>query len=135
MTSKISDLRTENKKIYLNLIELFVKRRDIVKQIVLLKDLKKLDNFYDPLFEKELFTELKPSLGKLSIKELLAVSLLIEDHVGEEHGYPQWSDKFHLREINAKKFDLINPIMLKIIRPEIFKGLKFSKDFKYLETL
>ena len=49
--------------------------------------------------EKELFSKLKDGLSKLSERELLAFSLIIEDHakMGDESAYPSFF-KGDLRE-------------------------------------
>ncbi len=133
MTTKLKELRNENFQIYQNIISLIQKRRTLVKQIVIIKELNKLDLSYDPHFENELFQSLKEALKDFSYKELLALSLLIEDHIGQSYHYPQWSDKIHLKVINAQKYDLINPLLLKAVYPNEFSSLKFSKDFLFLE--
>jgi chorismate mutase len=90
---------------------------------------------YDPDREKELFSLFRKELESSSIKELLAFSLVMEDHAMAmaPGSYPQWSGRIHLSSHVTELFEMINPLMLKIARPDFFSRLSLQKEFIFLK--
>lgn len=85
-------LRSDLEKINQDLFKIIIRRREIVENIQSLKSKEGEFPFYDEKREKELFSSMKSDLEKLTPKELLAFSLLIESHaqIGDEDNYPSW---------------------------------------------
>jgi chorismate mutase len=90
---------------------------------------------YDPDREKELFLKLKPELKVLTLKELLAFSLVMEDHATAmaPGSYPSWSHRAHLSRPQNELFEMINPLILKVCWPEFFERLSLTQDFGFLK--
>jgi hypothetical protein len=118
---------------YLHLIDLIKIRSKLVATIQNQKTIS--SNLYPHFdFDREwiLFAELASTLKGLSIRELLAISLLIESHAGAEHNkYPAWSYTVHLKHKNDQSdlHQLINPIMIFYFDRELFKKLVLHADF------
>lgn len=132
-----ADLESTNKKI-LSLIET---RRKIVGDIQRVKSNLGSDK-YDPKRELELFISLRGFLEKLSLKELLSFSLLMEDQAGI--GYPEWSQLVHLvpqKERLPEKSQIeqysskINPLLLLLFYPDKIKVDYLKIEFKTLPKL
>lgn len=92
---------------------------------------------FDPEREKELFSLFHSQLKLLSLKETLAFSLIMEDQAMAmaPGSYPTWSSKIHLASSSGEIFEMINPLMLKVSRPEFFKRLTLSPEFSFLNDL
>lgn len=110
-------------------------RRNLTVRIQESKESKGRYSHYDPDREKEVFTQLKTNFKNLTFKEMLAFSLIMEDHAMAmaPGSYPSWSNRSHLINSKGDLFEMINPLMLKISRPEFFERLQFSQDFSFLK--
>ncbi|HXH75692.1 MAG TPA: hypothetical protein VNJ08_12035 [Bacteriovoracaceae bacterium] len=89
---------------------------------------------FDPAREKELFSLQKDQLKALSLKELLAFSIIMEDQAQAlaPGGYPSWSQFIHLATPQKEIFEMINPLLLKIRSPELFSKLNLTSEFIFL---
>ena len=89
---------------------------------------------YDPDREKQLFLILKTQLLELSLKELLAFSLVMEDQAQAfaPGAYPNWSTGVHLVDSQRDLLEMINPLLLKITHPELYQKLSLGSDFQFL---
>jgi chorismate mutase len=90
---------------------------------------------YDPEQEKELFTLFQPQLKACSIKELLAFSLILEDHAMAmaPGSYPTWSQMTHVTSPKRELYEMVNPLMLKLSRPDFFARVTLSVEFSFLK--
>jgi chorismate mutase len=116
---------------------LICERRNIAMKIQESKDAPGRFPHFDPERERELFTKIQSDLKELSIKELLAFSLIMEDQAMAmaPGAYPAWSQGAHLAVATGELFTLINPLLLKFTHPEIFLRLNLSADFSFLKDL
>ncbi len=110
-------------------------RRNLTVKIQEFKESKGRFSHYDPDREKEIFGLLKTQLKNISMKELLAFSLIMEDHAMAmaPGSYPTWSTKVHLVNPKTELFEMINPLMLKISHPDFFNRLSLSAEFTFLK--
>jgi hypothetical protein len=110
-------------------------RRSITLNIQDLKESKGHFSHFDPEKEKEVFILIKDQLCSLSIKELLAFSLVMEDQAMAmaPGSYPTWSNFIHLTSHHNELYEMANPIMLKVARPEFFNRLRLSSEFSFLK--
>lgn len=110
-------------------------RRYLCVKIQEFKEFKGRFAHYDPEREKEIFGLLQIQLKNITMKELLAFSLIMEDHAMAmaPGSYPTWSTKVHLVNPSAELFEMINPLMLKISHPELFNRLSLSPEFTFLK--
>jgi chorismate mutase len=110
-----------NSEFFLTIAE----RRNLTVRIQEFKDSTGRYSHYDPDREKDIFALFQEQLKTLSTKELLAFSLIMEDHATAlaPGSYPGWSSCVHL--VNPKKdlYEMINPLMLKASRPDFFNRL------------
>lgn len=125
----ITTLRSELISITNNIISLISKRKQLVAKIQEIKQTENLNTFI-PSREAEVYKLLESELKNFSDKELLSISLLIEEQAGEN--YPQWSEGVHLEIMTNNVIDLINPLMLLILRPTSFKMLTLKKEYHEL---
>lgn len=90
---------------------------------------------YDPDREKEIFALFSEQLKGLSLKELLAFSLIMEDHAMAmaPGSYPAWSQSSHIANSKHELYEMINPLMLKVARPDSFNRLTLSQEFSFLK--
>ena len=106
-------------------------RKELVTKIQNTKSKNKLFFAFDPIQEKKLFESQKDNLINLSIRELLAYSLILEEHASvEEKAYPQWSKGEHLTDHNQGLLACINPILLAVIHKDKYDELPLSEQFK-----
>lgn len=119
-----------NSEILISMLE----RRRICLKIQELKTVSGPYPHYDASRELEVFELHKDHFLKLSIKELLCFSLMMEDQAMAlaPGSYPSWSAKVHLEKAGAELFEMINPLLLKVSHPEIFNRLEFNPDFDFL---
>lgn len=112
------------------------KRKEIVEKIQELKNQNKTYFAFDGEQEKKLFLKFKSSLQRLSKKELLAYSLLIEDHACvDQNAYPEWSQGIHLKSNITSVVEMINPILLATIYKDEYDKLPLTEEFiKLLEN-
>lgn len=127
---ELSELRLELEGVNKELLSLIRKRRRLAGEIQKFKR-KEGRQTYDPARERELFTALKDELSELSLGELGAFSLLMEDQAGE--GYPKWSQGEHRG--SAKGLG-INPLLLLLFYPDKINvdslPYELKKEFKNL---
>jgi chorismate mutase len=92
---------------------------------------------YDPEREKVVFTHFQQQLASLSMRELLAFSLVMEDHAlaMAPGSYPAWSQRYHLSSAPKDLHEMINPLMLKISHPDMFGRLELIPEFHFLKEL
>lgn len=124
-----NDLKTLNEEFFLFLEQ----RSALVKSIQSTK--VKTNNYFcfDPVYELTLFSKQIESLSKLSLKELLAYSLILEDHACVSKGsYPLWSEQSHLGEKNHNISYAINPILLAVTHKDLYDQLPLNEEFKSL---
>lgn len=132
--SELSQLREAlaqtNSEFFLNLSE----RRKLCVRIQGLKE-KLSTPHYDPEREKSVFQQFQAELKALTLKELLAFSLVMEDQAAAmaPGTYPNWSGRAHLAEAGKDLFEMINPLLLKVSRPEIFKRLNLDAQYAFLK--
>lgn len=110
-------------------------RRSLCLKIQEYKDNEGRYSHYDPNREKEVFQLLRPHFRDLSLKELLAFSLIMEDQAMAmaPGSYPSWSQMIHVQEGKRDLSEMINPLLLKMSHPELFSKLKLSTDFTFLK--
>lgn len=132
--SELTQLREALAQLNSELFLTIAERRSLTVKIQELKGESGRFSHYDPDREKELFVLFLKELETLSIKELLAFSLVMEDHATAlaPGSYPQWSARSHLSSQSAELFEMINPLMLKIARPDFFSRLSLQKEFIFL---
>src|SRR5690606_27827194 len=109
-------------------------RRKICVKIQELKGEAGRFSHFDPERETEVFTLFSQPLKSISIKELLAFSLIMEDQAMAmaPGSYPSWSNGSHLESRTNELYEMINPLILKVCRPELFNRLKLSGEFGFL---
>lgn len=112
---------------YLRIFDLIADRRKIVEEIF---KLKKGQFAFNPDVEILIFQ--KPFFKKLSIKESLVFSLLIEDHASSYGDYPKWSERIHLKSSKNQLFEMINPLLLKTISLNDYLKLDLRPEFQDL---
>lgn len=133
--SNLAELREAlaqaNSEIFLTLGE----RRILCVKIQEFKESKGRFSHYDPEREKILFVQFQKDLSELSLKELLAFSLIMEDHAMAmaPGSYPAWSQHSHLADSKKELFEMINPLMLKASHPNLFLKLQLSPEFEFLK--
>jgi chorismate mutase len=120
-----------NSEFFLTIAE----RRNLTVKIQEFKEAKGRYSHYDPDREKEVFANIQPQLKNCSIKELVAFSLIMEDHAMAmaPGSYPTWSQFTHLSNPKKELYEMINPLMLKISRPDFFARLALSQEFSFLK--
>jgi chorismate mutase len=132
IASELDELRDNLFHLYLKFFSLLDLRRSLVQEINLLKENEGFYKNYSPDREKELFFKLESDLKKLSLKELLSLSLLIEDHAqfDGENSYPSFSAGVHLQNFKGEIHQQINPLILSIYNQELGAKLTLSDKFK-----
>jgi chorismate mutase len=120
-----------NSEFFLTIAE----RRNLCVKIQSFKESKGRYSHFDPEREKEIFGLFHAQLKKVSIKELLAFSLIMEDQAMAmaPGAYPSWSQKIHLVNPKGELFEMINPLILKEAYPEFFNRLALSVEFNFLK--
>jgi chorismate mutase len=90
---------------------------------------------FDPEREKLVFQLFKEQLANLTVKELLAFSLIMEDQAMAmaPGSYPSWSQSVHIHQPKKDLVEMINPLMLKLSHPELFSKISLSAEFKFLQ--
>ena len=133
--SKLSQYRETLLQLNTQFFLILSERRQVSLKIQELKTSTGRYSHFDPEREKALFELLAPDLKKLSLKELLSFSLIMEDQAMAmaPGSYPSWSNKLHLSSAGEELFYMINPLMLKFSRPELFERLVLKADFSFLE--
>jgi len=110
-------------------------RRSVSLKIQEMKGSSGRYSHFDPEREKVLFEHMREELKVPSIKELLAFSLIMEDQAMAmaPGSYPTWSSQVHLTEASKELYAQINPLLLKISRPELFFRLNLNPEFSFLK--
>lgn len=130
---ELESMRESLSKLSQDLLKSILKRKEIVKDIQQLKDQSEKFYAFDGEQERKLFVKFKNALSQLSLKELLAYSLLIEDHACVEVGaYPQWSQGIHLESNQTSLSGMVNPILLATIYKDEYDKLPLNDEFKKL---
>jgi chorismate mutase len=90
---------------------------------------------FDPEREVLSFRIMSEHLKLLTIKELLAFSLIMEDQAMAmaPGSYPAWSTKVHVANPSSDFYTMINPLLLKETHPELFKHLTLLVEFSFLK--
>jgi chorismate mutase len=113
------------------------KRRTLCLKIQELKNSTSHFSAYDPEREKEVFHHFINDIRHLSLSELLAFSLIMEEQAQalSPGSYPRWSKKIHLKMENSsfEIFYLMNPLLLKAKNEALFEKLKLSAEFTFLK--
>lgn len=126
-------LREQLGKLTQNFFSLLNERKKIVTQIQKFKEKEKRFYAYCPEQEVQLFLIQKDLLSSLSLRELLAYSLIMEEHANvESNAYPQWSQGEHLQQSRVGMIYQINPILLAVTRKELYDALSLNEEFKTL---
>ena len=133
--SELSQLREALAQLNSEIFIAISERRQLTLKIQESKETIGRFSHFDPDREKKLFSLFLSELRHLSIKELLAFSLIMEDHAMAmaPGSYPTWSSRSHLTFHGTEIFEMINPLMLKIARPEFFSKLSLQKEFIFLK--
>lgn len=135
MNDPLIELRAKLLEINLELFSLIEKRKLIVSRI---QDLKTENNLsvFSPEREIILFEKLSPLLKKLTLKELLSFSLLLEAHADptEKNLYPAFSEMIHLDKIDKSfLWYRVNPILLYYYDAKSYFKLPLKSNFKFFE--
>lgn len=130
----LSKLRSQLAQLNTELFNLIKEREQLTRQVQAAKGAG-LNSHYDAQREKQLFTHHKSSFDQLSLRELAAFSLIMESQAGAPALYPAWSEGIHLVGPSRGLESLINPLLLKMGHPELFKTLKLKTDFSFLLSI
>lgn len=129
--NKLLDLRITLDTLNNDLFDLLSKRKKLVSKI---QQAKEIPGSLDHLRELTLFKTNSEKLYLLSELELLAFSLIMENHAGDN--YPAWSKGEHLENSSRDVIEMINPFLiaslgkLSIIEKQLKPlYLKMIKDF------
>lgn len=108
----LSELRADLRELTQNIILLISKRKNLVGQIQ--KEKNSIGEFSNFDLDREIivFNKMSPFLDSFSTKEILAISLLIEEHANQHGRYPEWSQGEHLMNSPQNLLEMINPILL-----------------------
>ncbi|MGE3611476.1 MAG: chorismate mutase [Bacteriovoracaceae bacterium] len=133
--SKLSELREKLAQLNSELFLTIKERRSLVSKIFQLKEDGGQYPHYDPERERQVVLILENELKALSIKELLAFSLIMEDQAQTlaPGSYPSWSMGIHLVKTEREIYQMINPLLLKYTHPVFFEKLNLSPDFSFLK--
>lgn len=135
-TSNLSRYRESLLQLNSEILISILERRRICLKIQELKTGSGSGNYphYDHQRELEVFELQKEALVKLSMKELLSFSLMMEDQAMAlaPGSYPSWSSKIHLVNDGGALFEMINPLLLKVTHAEVFNRLELKPDFDFL---
>jgi chorismate mutase len=133
--SKLAQLRELLAQANSELFLLIGERRSVCLKIQDLKGKEGRYAHYDAEREKILFTQLEAQFKKLSLKELLAFSLIMEDQARAmaPGSYPSWLDRCHIHRPLGEPFEMVNPLLLKFSHPELFGRLHLTQEFEFLK--
>lgn len=122
-----------NSELFLTMKE----RRSLCVKIQEFKESKGRYSHFDPERESEIFTLFRSQLKDCTLKELLAFSLIMEDQAMAmaPGSYPAWSQFSHLSSHKNELYEMINPLMLKLSRPDFFNRLTLTAEFTFLKDL
>jgi chorismate mutase len=140
LSSRVSDLDQLREALLQSNSELFITLSERRKLCIAIQEVKGATgrfSHYDPEREKSVFEHFKSQLTALSIRELLAFSLVMEDHAlaMAPGSYPYWSQRYHLTSAPKEIHEMVNPLMLKISHPDMFARLELTPEFHFLKDL
>ena len=135
--SNLSQYREALLQLNTQLFLMISERRVISLKIQEMKQESGRFSHFDPEREKALFTQLSSEIKDLTIKELLAFSLVMEDQAMAmaPGSYPTWSTGIHLTEASRELYTMMNPLLLKTSHPELFSRLPLNAEFSFLKDL
>ena len=135
--SNLAQLREALVHLNSQLCMIVAERRNLSLKIQELKKGSGRFSHFDPEREVLVFELMKSDLIELSIKELFAFSLIMEDQAMAlaPGSYPQWSKGIHLLCPELNPAHQVNPILLKITHPDLFSRLDLVEDFRFLKDL
>lgn len=85
---------------------------------------------YDLEQELRVFNNLKTELEPLENRGLYIFSMLLENHGRSAYpAYPLWSEGEHLGEQAERWFCYANPMMIKVLRPDLFGEIPLNEDW------
>ena len=129
---ELINLRENLRVLTAQILTLIEKRKMIVKEIQSLKDDNSEYSNFNPEQEKNVFQSLKDQLKNLSLRELLIVSLMIEEHATTNaSSYPAWSEGEHVDHIEGLICQ-INPILLAVVNKDLYYAISLNNKFKKL---
>jgi chorismate mutase len=133
--SKLQELRDHLAEVNFRFFLTLDERKQICEKIQACKLKVSSHPHYDPSREKIIFQQLQTQLRSLALRELLAFSLIMEEHAqtGTSGAYPQWSLGVHLATPVQTLTGMINPLLLKVVRPDDFSQLQLNTDFSFLK--
>lgn len=133
--SNLSQYREALLQLNTQLFLMIAERRVISLKIQEMKQESGRFSHFDPEREKGLFDQMKEEIKNLTIKELLAFSLVMEDQAMAmaPGSYPTWSTGIHLTEPSREPYTMMNPLLLKTSHPELFSRLSLNAEFSFLK--
>jgi chorismate mutase len=133
--SELSQLREALAQSNSELLLTISDRRKLCLRIQGLKEKLTSYSHYVPEQEKKVFEQFASQMKDLTMKELLAFSLIMEDQAQAlaPGSYPNWSARIHLSAAEPDLYEMINPLLLKKTHQEIFNRLKLQPDFSFLK--
>lgn len=139
-SSRVSDLGQLREALLQCNSEFFITLSERRKLCIAIQEMKGNTgrfSHYDPEREKIVFEHFKSQLISLSIRELLAFSLVMEDHAlaMAPGSYPNWSQRSHLTSTPKDIHEMVNPLMLKASHPDMFARLELTAEFHFLKDL
>lgn len=139
-SSRVSDLGQLREALLQCNSEFFITLSERRKLCIAIQEVKGSTgrfSHFDPEREKIVFEHFKPQLVALSMRELLAFSLVMEDHAlaMAPGSYPYWSQRYHLSSAPKDIHEMVNPLMLKASHPDMFARLELTPEFHFLKDL
>jgi chorismate mutase len=128
---KIESLRQDVLTLTNTIIESLLERKSHVSCIQDLKEKAEGFKNFDPSREIIVFKNIN-GIDKLSLKEILSLSLVIEDHASSGEFYPEWSAGVHLASNPTDISHQINPILLASTFKTRYDSLPLNLEFKTL---
>ena len=115
------------------ILNLYRRRSRVLNDLMLYKKDHRYPT-WDLAQEVKVYFDLKDDLEEFDLEELLSFSLMIESQAIKAGGleYPRWSQRVHLKEYHGELFEMVNPVLLRVTRPEMFHKLRLSPLFEDL---
>jgi hypothetical protein len=133
MSNDLFQLRSQLTELNRMMFSLWNQRRQKVAQIQAAKGTGASSyKHYDPKYEQSLFYSFSRQLKAMSPKEILALSLLMEDHAGAGEMYPEWSAGVHLNTPGHSLHHRTNPLLIALRDKNDFFALPLNDSFKFL---
>ena len=127
----LTNLREQLKDLTQQYFQLINFRKALVAKIQKTKPQDKKYFAFDPFQEKQIFKLQKEHLQNMSPRELLAYSLIMEEHASVTiNAYPQWSQGEHISGQNMDLLSYVNPILLAVVHKEKYDELPLNEQFK-----